>query len=59
MTPEPHPEPRYTRFHVRYQTGVAFESHCPGGATLREVAIEHPLAVVEAIAGSQIKVPEE
>jgi hypothetical protein len=55
-TPDEAPEPRYERFLVRYPSGTVIESCCfiGGGATLREVAVAHPLAVVAAIADSRV-----
>ena len=48
MTTEtPEPAPRYERFLIRYPSGTTFDSHCPGGATLREVEVAHPMATVE------------
>jgi hypothetical protein len=49
-------EPRYRCFRITYPSGTAIESWCgrEGGATLRGVQIEHPLAVVEADEGSLV-----
>jgi hypothetical protein len=45
------------RFTVRYPSGTVLESVwlTEGGGTLRAVALEHPLAAVEADEGSRIE----
>jgi hypothetical protein len=43
-TPEP---ARFERFNVTYPSGTVTEAYYCGGATLREVQVTHPLAVVE------------
>ncbi len=55
-TPEPEPEPRYGRFIVRYPSGTVIQScwTIEGGGTLREVQVEHPLAIVEADEDSRV-----
>jgi hypothetical protein len=52
------PEPRYERFRITYPSGTALDSYClrEGGGTLREVQVEHPLAVVEADEDSLVRV---
>lgn len=52
-------EARYERFTVTYPSGTAFESCCfiGGGATLREVAVAHPMAVVTPDEDSRVTAP--
>jgi hypothetical protein len=47
---------RYERFRITYPSGTAFDSHflIGGGGTLRQVQVEHPMAVVEAIEDSLV-----
>ena len=52
MTPDadtPDPIPRFERFRLVYPSGTVIESYYCGGATLREVQVTHPLAVVEVV----------
>ena len=39
----------YERFTVTYPSGTVIESFYAGGATLREVQVAHPMAVVEEV----------
>jgi hypothetical protein len=48
-TDAPEPVPRFERFLIRYPSGTTFDSHWPGGATLREVELAHPMATVEVV----------
>ena len=54
-TDTPEPVPLYERFTVTYLSGTVIESYA-GGATLIEVRVTHPLAVVEAIEDSSVGV---
>jgi hypothetical protein len=55
MVDETPPEPRFERFFVRY-LHVVLDSvwSLGGGGTLRQVQVEHPMAVVEPDEGSQV-----
>jgi hypothetical protein len=48
------PEPRFENFTVAYESGTVIPSFYPGGATLREARVGHPLAVVEPVEDSQV-----
>ena len=49
MTTDAHETvPRFERFFIRYPSGTAFDSHWPGGVTLREVELAHVMAKVAA-----------
>lgn len=52
----PEPPPLYERFTVTYPSGTVIPSFYAGGATLIEVRVTHPLAVVEAIEDSLVGV---
>jgi hypothetical protein len=45
----PEPPAVYERFTVTYPSGTVIPSFYTGGATLIEVRVAHPLAVVEAV----------
>jgi hypothetical protein len=56
----PEPEPRYERFTVAYlESGTVIPSFYPGGATLTEVRVGHPLAQVEADEDSRVTAKTE
>ena len=48
-TDTPGPAPRFERFRLTYPSGTVIESYFAGGATLREVQVTHPIAVVEVV----------
>ncbi|MDQ3776257.1 MAG: hypothetical protein M3461_18820 [Pseudomonadota bacterium] len=49
-TPDtPEPVPHFECFRLVYPSGTVIESYYPGGATLREVQVTHPLAAVEVV----------
>lgn len=50
----PEPPALYERFTVTYPSGTVIPSFYCGGATLLEVRVTHPLAVVEAIEASRV-----
>jgi hypothetical protein len=50
----PEPELSFERFTITYPSGTVLPSFYCGGATLREVQVSHPLAVVEAIEDSLV-----
>jgi hypothetical protein len=55
MVDETPPEPRFERFFVRYPHVVLDSAwYLAGGGTLRQVQVEHPLAVVEADEESRV-----
>jgi hypothetical protein len=56
MTDTPEPTPLYERYRLVYPSGTAIDAYYAGGATLREVAVLHPLARVEAIEDSLVSV---
>jgi hypothetical protein len=43
------PTPRYKRYRLAYSSGTVVQAYYCGGATLREVAVLHPMARVEAV----------
>ena len=45
----PAPPTLYERFTVTYPSGTVIESFYAGGATLKEVQVAHPMAVVEVV----------
>ena len=48
-TDTPDPTPLFEHFLIRYPSGTTFDSYWPGGATLREVELAHPMATVEPV----------
>lgn len=49
------PVPLYERFAVAYSASdTVIESYYPGGATLREAQVGHPLAKVEPVEDSRV-----
>jgi hypothetical protein len=50
------PEPRFERFTATYSSGTVIPSFYPGGVTLTEARVGHPLAVVEAVEASLVSV---
>ncbi len=46
-TDAPEPEPLYSRYRLAYPSGTVVEPYYAGGATLGEVRVTHPLAMVE------------
>jgi hypothetical protein len=50
----PEPPQLYERFAATYPSGTVIESFYAGGATLHEVHVTHPLAVVEADQDSRV-----
>jgi hypothetical protein len=49
------PEPRFENFTVAYsESGTVIPSFYPGGATLTEARVGHPLAKVEADEASRV-----
>ncbi len=52
----PEPPVLYERFTVTYPSGTVIPSLYTGGATLIEVRVTHPLAVVEAVEDSLVGV---
>jgi hypothetical protein len=59
MTTETPTEPRFERFRITYPSGTVFDSYylIEGGGTLREVQVEHPLAVIEADETTEVVTP--
>ena len=53
----PEPAPLFERFRVTYPSGTTFDSHWPGGATLREVELAHLMATVEPVEVSVEEAP--
>jgi hypothetical protein len=53
------PEPRFERFRIVYPSGTTLDRYwlLEGGGTLREVALEHPMAVVEPVEDSRVGTP--
>jgi hypothetical protein len=51
-------EPRYRQFVVTYPSGTIIESAYPigHGGTVRDVALEHPMARVEPVEDSRVHV---
>jgi hypothetical protein len=49
-------DPLFERFRLTYPSGTAVEAFYCGGATLREVRVVHPMAVVEAVEDSRVSV---
>ena len=56
MTTDTEPVPLFERFTVTYQSGTVIPSFYPGGATLREAQVSHPLATVAAVEDSRVSV---
>ena len=55
MTDPPAPEFRFERFCLAYPSGTVVMAFYGDGATLGEVRVTHPLAVVEAIEDSLVE----
>jgi hypothetical protein len=54
----PKSEPRFENFTVAYsESGTVIPSFYPGGVTLTEARVGHPLAKVKAIEESRIEAP--
>ena len=50
------PKPRFERFCLAYPSGTVVMAFYGDGATLGEVRVTHPLAVVEAVEDSRVSV---
>jgi hypothetical protein len=58
MNADTEPELRYERFTVAYsESGTVIPSFYPGGVTLTEARVGHPLAKVEAVEDSRVTPP--
>jgi hypothetical protein len=55
-TDTPGPVPLFERFRLVYPSGTVIESYYCGGATLGEVEVSHPLAVVGVVEDSLVDV---
>lgn len=50
----PEVEPRYERYRLVYPSGTAIGAYYFSGATVNEVRVTHPMAVVEAVEDSLV-----
>lgn len=55
-TDAPELAPRFERYRLTYPTGTVVDAYYGDGATLGEVRVTHPLAVVEAVEDSRVSV---